>query len=308
MVLGTDIPCDIVGNGTATVTWYKDNEGTKGEVLTGAPKAAGTYWVGVALAEGATDNAAVIHAAVAEQTVCFTIVHDLTEVKAEAPDCINDGILKHYTCAGCDMIFADAEGKNVLTSTVDPATGHDLTKVDADAPSCTEDGIVEHYNCSVCKKNFADAEGKNALTSTVDQAVGHKLTKVDGKAATCTEDGIAEHYNCSVCKKNFVDAEGKTEISDVTVDAAHKLTEVDGKAATVTENGIKEHYACGSCGKLYADAEGKKELEKADIVINATGNSSDTGDKAMVVPALLLILLSASGIAVMVTGKKKLVR
>ena len=259
VVLGTDIPCDIVGNGTATVTWYKDNEGTKGEVLTGAPKAAGTYWVGVALAEGATDNAAVIHAAVAEQTVCFTIVHDLTEVKAEAPDCINDGILKHYTCAGCDMIFADAEGKNVLTSTVDPATGHDLTKVDADAPSCTEDGIVEHYNCSVCKKNF-------------------------------------------------VDAEGKTEISDITVDAAHKLTEVDGKAATVTENGIKEHYACGSCGKLYADAEGKKELEKADIVINATGNSSDTGDKAMVVPALLLILLSASGIAVMVTGKKKLVR
>ena len=105
-----------------------------------------------------------------------------------------------------------------------------------------------------------------------------------------------------------MDAEGKTEISDVTVDAAHKLTEVDGKAATVTENGIKEHYACGSCGKLYADAEGKKELEKADIVINATGNSSDTGDKAMVVPALLLILLSASGIAVMVTGKKKLVR
>ena len=259
VVLGTDIPCDIVGNGTATVTWYKDNEGTKGEVLTGAPKAAGTYWVGVALAEGATDNAAVIHAAVAEQTVCFTIVHDLTEVKAEAPDCINDGILKHYTCAGCDMIFADAEGKNVLTSAVDPATGHDLTKVDADAPSCTEDGIVEHYNCSVCKKNF-------------------------------------------------VDAEGKTEISDITVDAAHKLTEVDGKAATVTENGIKEHYACGSCGKLYADAEGKKELEKADIVINATGNSSDTGDKAMVVPALLLILLSASGIAVMVTGKKKLVR
>ena len=308
VVLGTDIPCDIVGNGTATVTWYKDNEGTKGEVLTGAPKAAGTYWVGVALAEGATDNAAVIHAAVAEQTVCFTIVHDLTEVKAEAPDCINDGILKHYTCAGCDMIFADAEGKNVLTSAVDPATGHDLTKVDADAPSCTEDGIVEHYNCSVCKKNFADAEGKNVLTSTVDPAVGHKLTKVDGKAATCTEDGIAEHYNCSVCKKNFVDAEGKTEISDVTVDAAHKLTEVDGKAATVTENGIKEHYACGSCGKLYADAEGKKELEKADIVINATGNSSDTGDKAMVVPALLLILLSASGIAVMVTGKKKLVR
>ena len=146
------------------------------------------------------------------------------------------------------------------------------------------------------------------MTSTVDQAVGHKLTKVDGKAATCTEDGIAEHYNCSVCKKNFVDAEGKTEISDITVDAAHKLTKVDGKAATVTENGIKEHYACGSCGKLYADAEGKKELEKADIVINATGNSSDTGDKAMVVPALLLILLSASGIAVMVTGKKKLVR
>ena len=152
-----------------------------------------------------------------------------------------------------------------------------------------------------------DAEGKTEISDiTVDAA--HKLTKVDGKAATCTEDGIAEHYNCSVCKKNFVDAEGKTEISDVTVDAAHKLTKVDGKAATVTENGIKEHYACGSCGKLYADAEGKKELEKADIVINATGNSSDTGDKAMVVPALLLILLSASGIAVMVTGKKKLVR
>lgn len=308
VVLGTDIPCDIVGNGALTVTWYKDNEGTKGETLTGAPKAAGTYWVGVALAEGTTNNDALIHAAVAEQTVSFTIVHDLTEVKAEAPDCVNDGVLKHYTCAGCDMIFADAEGKNVLPTAVDPAAGHDLDKVDATAPNCTENGIIEHYSCSVCKKNFADAEGKNALTSTVDPAVGHKLAKVDGKDATCTEEGVAEHYNCSVCKKNFADAEGKTEKSDVSIAAGHKLSKVDGKDATATENGTKKHYACGSCGKLYADAEGKKELAKTDIVINATGNSSDTGDKALIVPALILILLSAAGMAVMAAGKKQWTR
>lgn len=180
-----------------------------------------------------------------------------------------------------------------------------LTKTEAEAATCTEDGILAHYTCAGCGSIFADAEGKNVMTSTVDPAPGHKLTKQDGKAATCTEDGVLTHYTCSGCDSIFADAEGKETLKSAVAPKCHSLSKVDGKAATVTENGVKEHYACTSCGKLYADAEGKTETTKNQIVINATGNSSDTGDKAMLAPAMILIILSMAGMIVMIGGKKQ---
>ena len=109
---------------------------------------------------------------------------------------------------------------------------------------------------------------------------------------------------------HFTDVYGITP--DIFVDVKALMGDssdcIPGVAGIGEKTALKLISLSGGLDALYADAEGKKELEKADIVINATGNSSDTGDKAMVVPALLLILLSAAGIAVMVTGKKKLVR
>ena len=62
---GKDLDYTYTGDGAVTVKWYADNSGT--ELPGGAPKDAGTWWIGVSAAEG-TDSAAV-----AEQTRRFTI-------------------------------------------------------------------------------------------------------------------------------------------------------------------------------------------------------------------------------------------
>ena len=65
---GKDLNYTYGGDGAVTVKWYADNNGVKGSELTGgAPKDAGTYWIGVSAAEGTSS------AAVAEVTKKFTI-------------------------------------------------------------------------------------------------------------------------------------------------------------------------------------------------------------------------------------------
>jgi len=279
VAIGTDIPYTASGAGALTTVWYADNNGVKGAALSAAPSQAGTYWVGLSMAEAASNNAALFHAAVPEQTVKFAIVHDLTEVGATAPDCTTDGVVKHYTCSGCDKIFADAEGKTELQTAVDPA-GHKLTEVGATAPDCTTDGVIKHYTCSGCDKIFADAAGKTELQTAVDPAEGHKLTKVDATAPDCTTDGVIKHYTCSGCDKIFADAAGKTELQTA-VDPAegHKLTKVAAKAATEDAEGNIEHYCCSVCGKLYNDDKATKELTKEEVTIAKLDKPADETTK-----------------------------
>lgn len=65
---GKDLNYTYGGNGAVTVKWYADNNGNKGNELTGgAPTDAGTYWIGVSATEGSSS------AAVSEVTKKFTI-------------------------------------------------------------------------------------------------------------------------------------------------------------------------------------------------------------------------------------------
>ena len=74
--LGVDIPYTQVGSGQLQITWYADNNGQKGEALNGTPQNAGKYWVGVSVAEAVDANVpALIHMAVPEQLVSFTVEH-----------------------------------------------------------------------------------------------------------------------------------------------------------------------------------------------------------------------------------------
>lgn len=60
--LGTDIPYSMRAPSALQVSWYADNSGARGQALSGAPSAAGYYWVGVAAAETPTDTAGVWYA------------------------------------------------------------------------------------------------------------------------------------------------------------------------------------------------------------------------------------------------------
>ena len=194
--------------------------------------------------------------------------------------------------AKCDHDGCTATDVIVLTGT---KLDHSFTNYKSDGnATCTADG-TKTAKCDRCDE-----------TDTVKEAAhGHKLTKVSGKEATCTEDGVVEHYNCSVCKKNFSDAEGKIALTTTVIPSCHSVEKVAGKAATATENGLKEHYACAACGKTYSDAEGKTEVTKDSLVISATSAPTDTGDDFSLVPVLVLMVLSAAGVAMLVIKRKE---
>ena len=56
---------------------------------------------------------------------------------------------------------------------------------------------------------------------------------------------------------------------------------------------------------VYADAEGKNEVTKDSLVISATGAPVDTGDDFSLVPVLVLMVLSAAGMALLVIKRKE---
>lgn len=66
-------------------------------------------------------------------TVCDYIItpaknhkHKLTQVKTTDPTCTKEGIKAHYTCDGCNDLFADKDGKKKLEDVSLPALGHDM--------------------------------------------------------------------------------------------------------------------------------------------------------------------------------------
>ena len=138
--------------------------------------------------------------------------HTVTKTEARPATCTEAGNVEYFTCSACGMIFADAEGKTELETTVAPAKGHTMTKTDAKENTCTENGNVEYYTCSVCGKIFADAEGKTELETTVVPARGHTLEKVEAKEATFTEEGSIVYYKCTGCGKLFADKNGAEEL------------------------------------------------------------------------------------------------
>lgn len=228
VALGSDIPYTLTGEGTPEVTWYDAD----GNALPGAPGDAGSYSVGVAVSEAVTHDGALVHKAVAEQTVSFTIRHVLTEVAAEAPACTEDGVIAHYACTVCGKVFADTAGETELGTVVDPAKGHTMVKTEAAAPTCTADGNVAYYTCTVCGKVFADAAGRETLETVVDPARGHELVKTAAKAPTTDAEGNTAYYTCAHCGKLYTDATAAKEITKADTVLAKLELPSDGSPET----------------------------------------------------------------------------
>lgn len=102
---GKDLDYTYTGDGAVTVKWYADNSsGAVGTELPGAPKDAGTWWIGVSAAAGTGSDA------VAEQTRRFTIGRADYTYTRPATDTANIGAALPATA------YATAAG--VLSETV----------------------------------------------------------------------------------------------------------------------------------------------------------------------------------------------
>ncbi len=130
-------------------------------------------------ATGALGNAWVVTDVSATQvTLAGTTIIIYTHVDAVAPDCGNAGNIEYWL--GSDGLYYDAEGGNVITDIVDPATGaHTYTSAsfdwtDVEAPTysaaCSVCGQVATGNADLDKDVHAatlDADGYTVYTASV---------------------------------------------------------------------------------------------------------------------------------------------
>ena len=109
--------------------------------------------------------------------------HELVFQDETTPNCTSPGYKKHYTCTGCDEIFADVKGfsKLNLSDIAIAPYGHDII------PSgCNDDKV-----CSICNQ-------------TVQEATGHTVIKLPAVAPNCTNGGKSEGSQCSTCGQVLV--------------------------------------------------------------------------------------------------------
>ena len=222
--------------------------------------------------------------------------------------CTEDGMLMHYGCKNCDVVFNSETGPEVDRSTlILPKMGHSYNtdgtcilcgRFDENEIVCPHNHMTGDCFCLICNK-----------TAHIE------INLYKGYPATCTSDGYLDSYSCPNCRRVFLDAEATDEISDRDdilipklggehnfVNGACEKCGCDEKASTPTppnpfgdhtrwcqhpnmerypyeaptcfSNGNVEHYYCGDCYRYFFDAEGKIKIENhfIETVIPSPGH------------------------------------
>lgn len=167
---------------------------------------------------------------------CSKHEHNLTEVSAVEPTCTTDGRSAYYVCDGCELVFADAEGKTEIdvAETVKPKLNHDLQHHAADSATCTKPGNIEYWECSRGDGKFSDAEGKNPVEN-VETTKDHTWGETGHHAQvdpTTESEGVKEYWHCSECNLDYADEFGdrKVTLEELKID---KVSEnIDGELTT----------------------------------------------------------------------------
>lgn len=94
--------------------------------------------------------------------------HTLSAVEEVPATETTEGVKAHWVCKDCGKLFADAEGKQEVTTAdlVLPKLSHThkLTAVKEVPATTTKNGVKAYWICEDCGKLFADAEGKQEVT------------------------------------------------------------------------------------------------------------------------------------------------
>ena len=239
--------------------------------------------------------------------------HDFYLVEAKNATCTAEGNTSYYACTKCDKVYRTGVIRLEIAKELTAVKiTHALKHVAAKAASCVENGNIEYWycdedGCGNCGKYYTDAAGTQQTTKEAVVTYGHQLTHVKAVPATCTEAGTVEHYTCALCQKNFQDKDARTELTSITVNAAgHTLTHVAQVASTTEKTGTKEHWICSDCGKVFSDAKGENEVTDLNtLVIEKKAAGANTGETVLILPVIVLMLLSASGVAVIAVIRKR---
>ena len=173
--------------------------------------------------------------------------HELTLVEASNPTCDTVGYREHYTCKGCDGIFADANGYVALglEDVTVKALGHDFENLScAGMKKCEICGAVEgtasnHTPAAAVKENVV--EGTCIAEGSYDSVVmckvcGQEISRETKKTPLTTHVNNNGDEECDVC--------GTGVCKD------HKPVVDPAVAATCTTDGLSEGSHCGECNTV----------------------------------------------------------
>ena len=193
-------------------------------------------------------------------------VHNLISHSEVKSTCMTKGKVAYYSCAGCSLLFADAEGKQEINKEDLEAdyASHALVNHAAVSASCDKEGNKEYYTCQVCSKLFEDAKAtkETTLEAVKVAKAAHTLSGHAVVAATCTANGTDAYYECSVCKGLFADDKGTNALASVSVIPAKGHTPEYHQAveAKCDAKGSIEYFYCTTCKKAYADSSLTSEI------------------------------------------------
>jgi rubredoxin len=209
--------------------------------------------------------------------------HDLIAHSEIGAGCETQGVKAHYTCTGCDGIFADADGEQEMTADalVIPATGHTEVTDEASDPSCVAEGKTQGSHCSVCHTVL--------IEQTPIPKTDHTPVTVKGTAPNCMKKGLSDGSACAVCHAVLTEqttlAPTDHTYGEWTVDVApsEQYDGMQSRACTVcgeTEHEIIE--ALGSSGQVADDAEGEGNTVMIVVIVVVVALVGGAGAAAFV--------------------------
>ena len=150
-------------------------------------------------------------------------VHQLTYVQAQDATCQAEGNIAHYTCSGCDALFADAEGQEAVETVKTPTVGHNYV-----------DG-----KCEWCQK---DQPTGYTFTTSGDVAVGSEnkaimTVKINGHSTNNTFNSydFSMLFDCSMLQVEKI----------VPIDADTTEVKFDNTDGTIRIVGVGDPKALG---------------------------------------------------------------
>lgn len=158
-----DIAYHYNGDGRITVSWYSDNNGSKGEILTGAPTNAGTYWVGVSASGGRN------YKDIAEVTSKFTITGKAIE------DIVKNAVKGN-------IVTYNGEAQAAVTVDTTKTEGYTI-KYKTSENGTYEAGIPMVTNVSDSKTIYVEISRENYQTYTTTVYAEVKPAKITGATA-----------------------------------------------------------------------------------------------------------------------------
>ena len=116
--------------------------------------------------------------------------HQLTHMPYVAPTCLATGTVEHYACSGCSTLFADAEGKQQIeTSIIIPYLTHET------ADDWGMDETFHWRSCKLCKTLLDETKMRHDMTegkcTTCNYVIGDRITDPGTTPAETTPE--ADH-------------------------------------------------------------------------------------------------------------------